>query len=120
MKSPFLAGLAVSLPLFAFAQAPSAPSEDPRTFTISDFEQFAPRNALDMVERIPGFSIRQADEESSVQQWFNDRFASYRYDQIAERAGISLAELNQSWWPDVWAGHITADGLSPLLDAHPV
>ncbi len=63
MKSPFLAGLAVSLPLFAFAQAPSAPSEDPRTFTIADFEQFAPRNALDMVERIPGFSIRQADED---------------------------------------------------------
>ena len=63
MKLPFLAGLAVSLPLFAYAQAPSAPSEDSRTFTIADFEQFAPRTALDMVERIPGFSIQQSDED---------------------------------------------------------
>ena len=32
-----------------------------RSFTPDDFAQFAPRNALDMVEEIPGFSIRQGN-----------------------------------------------------------
>ena len=32
------------------------PGEDTRIFTIADFEQFAPRTALDMVSQIPGFS----------------------------------------------------------------
>ena len=29
-----------------------------RIFTLMDFERFAPRNALDMLERVPGFAVR--------------------------------------------------------------
>lgn len=39
--------------------APAIAAPQPlRSFTPTDFAQFAPRNALDMVERIPGFVIR--------------------------------------------------------------
>ena len=67
MKYPLLAGLAVGLPLYASAQATTPPSETPTsesppTFTAADFEQFAPRTALDMLERIPGFSIQQSNQ----------------------------------------------------------
>lgn len=63
MKLFFLAGLAVSLPLSAPAQSPNEPGEDSRTFTIGDFQQFAPRTALDMVSQIPGFSISESNTE---------------------------------------------------------
>ncbi len=63
MKLYFLAGLAVSLPLSAPAQTPETPGEETRTFTVSDFEQFAPRNALDMVSQIPGFSVSGNDDD---------------------------------------------------------
>ncbi|MBO6689720.1 MAG: TonB-dependent receptor plug domain-containing protein [Henriciella sp.] len=63
MKRTFLVGLAISLPLSAPAQNLDQPDEDSRTFTSSDFQQFAPRTALDMVSQIPGFSISQSDEE---------------------------------------------------------
>lgn len=36
-----------------------------RTFTASDFERFAPRTALDMVQRIPGFTISGGSGEDS-------------------------------------------------------
>ncbi len=63
MKLYFLAGLAASLPLSAPAQTANEPGEDSRTFTIGDFQQFAPRTALDMVSQIPGFSISESDTE---------------------------------------------------------
>ena len=65
MKFPFLVGLAASLPLLAHAQTTATPGEDlaqnSQTFTAVDFEQFAPRTALDMVRQIPGFSISSDD-----------------------------------------------------------
>lgn len=44
--------------------AQTAPPADPsaRVFTPDYFEQFAPRNALDMVERLPGFAISGGDD----------------------------------------------------------
>ncbi len=39
-----------------------------REYSQSYFEQFAPRTALDMVERIPGFSIDEADEDRGLGQ----------------------------------------------------
>ena len=57
MKLYFLAGLAVSLPLSTLAQTLATPGEETRTYTIDDFQQFAPRTALDMVQQIPGFSV---------------------------------------------------------------
>ncbi len=68
MKYTFLAGLLVSLPLSVHAQEPDQTSDDARTFTIADFEQFAPRTALDMVRQIPGFSISRSDGQRGFGQ----------------------------------------------------
>ncbi|AKQ42690.1 TonB-dependent receptor [Aurantiacibacter atlanticus] len=40
----------------------------PRVFTPADFERFAPRNALDMIEEIPGFTLRSADNQRGLGQ----------------------------------------------------
>src|SRR5687768_1409311 len=34
-----------------------------RVFTLTDFARFAPRNALDMLNRVPGFSIQRQDQD---------------------------------------------------------
>lgn len=68
MKYTFLAGLLVGLPLPLYAQTSPVPGEDTRTFTIADFEQFAPRTALDMVSQIPGFSISGSDGQRGFGQ----------------------------------------------------
>jgi hypothetical protein len=54
--------LFLCLPLFA--QTPAV--EKPRTYTPADFVQFAPRTALDMLNRVPGFSIRQEDGDRGL------------------------------------------------------
>lgn len=60
-----LRALAVSL-LFvsaaAFAQSTASTKPEARTYTPADFAQFAPRTALDMLNRVPGFRIRQEDQ----------------------------------------------------------
>jgi len=40
----------------------------PRTYTPEDFARFAPRTALDMLQRVPGFSIQQAVQERGLGQ----------------------------------------------------
>jgi outer membrane receptor for ferrienterochelin and colicins len=50
----------------AFAQAIVPPDEGPRTYTPADFEQFAPRTALDMLNRVPGFSIKEEDGDRGL------------------------------------------------------
>ena len=69
-----LAGTA--LPAFAQetgdAPAPAAPSpaavDGARTYTPADFTRFAPKNALDMLRQVPGFVIREADQERGLGQ----------------------------------------------------
>ena len=68
MKYTFLAGLLVGFPLPLYAQTPATPSEDTKTFTVADFEQYAPRTALDMVSQIPGFSISGSDGQRGFGQ----------------------------------------------------
>ena len=63
MKHVFLAGFMASFPLLAYTQTPPESGEDTRIFTLADFEQFAPRTALDMVTQIPGFSISESNTE---------------------------------------------------------
>jgi len=46
---------------------PAAPVGN-RTFTPADFARFAPRTALDMLQRVPGFSIQQAVQERGLGQ----------------------------------------------------
>lgn len=61
--------LAISLvvltaPLFA----QTTPATDLRVYTPADFTQFAPRTALDMLNRVPGFGIKEEDEERGLGQ----------------------------------------------------
>ena len=65
-KSAMLAGTLVFVPLSAIAQEPETytDSSDTRTFTADDFKQFSPSTALDMVSRIPGFSIQEDNDGS--------------------------------------------------------
>ncbi len=64
----------LATPLFAIAQeAPAAPAastgvEGARTYTPEDFARYAPRTALDMLEEVPGFVIRQAVQERGLGQ----------------------------------------------------
>jgi hypothetical protein len=39
-----------------------------RVYTPADFARFAPKNALDMLRQVPGFSIREADQERGLGQ----------------------------------------------------
>src|SRR5215208_772091 len=55
--------LACLTTLSALAQTPP---EGPRTYTPADFVQFAPRTALDMLNRVPGFGIKQEAEERGL------------------------------------------------------
>jgi hypothetical protein len=51
-----------SPPASGDAAAPvSAPAGGKRVFTPADFARYAPRNALDMLEQVPGFDIRGED-----------------------------------------------------------
>src|SRR5918997_849931 len=40
--------------------------EGPKTFLPADFVRFAPRNALDMLRNVPGFTIREATQERGL------------------------------------------------------
>lgn len=70
MLSPILRTSAAFLALCAVSPAAAdTPVQPLRSFTPADFVQFAPRNALDMVEEIPGFVIRdQAGAERGLGQ----------------------------------------------------
>ena len=58
-------GQETALPAVAPAPAPVA---NGRVFTPADFTRFAPRTALDMLRQVPGFAIREADEERGLGQ----------------------------------------------------
>lgn len=47
---------------------PTAAADGVRTFYPADFAQFAPRTALDMLTRVPGFAIRQGGQERGLGQ----------------------------------------------------
>jgi hypothetical protein len=63
--------LIVSLVVFcppAFAQTATTPppAGDARSYVPADFAQFAPKTALDMLNRVPGFGIRQETDERGL------------------------------------------------------
>ena len=65
------AALALALaaaPLAAQAQTPAAETADGRVYEAADFARFAPQNALDMLNQVPGFTIRQATAERGFGQ----------------------------------------------------
>jgi outer membrane receptor for ferrienterochelin and colicins len=61
----------LACPPFALAQetAPVAPAAvTTRAYTPEDFARYSPRNALDMLEQVPGFVIREAVQERGLGQ----------------------------------------------------
>jgi hypothetical protein len=48
------------------AQTAPAAAGGSRTYVPADFAQFAPRNALDMLNRVPGFGIKEEDLERGL------------------------------------------------------
>jgi hypothetical protein len=52
----------LAVPLFTQSTAPS----EVRTYTPADFAQFAPQNALDMLNRVPGFGIKYEDGDRGL------------------------------------------------------
>ncbi|MFC0679429.1 TonB-dependent receptor plug domain-containing protein [Lysobacter korlensis] len=60
----------LSAPPFALAQTavPAPTVEGARTYTPADFERYSPRNALDMLQQVPGFVIRDAVQERGLGQ----------------------------------------------------
>ena len=68
IASPMALALAVALSAGA-AEAQSTAAAEPasdRTYAASHFERFAPQNALDMLNQVPGFAIRQATVERGL------------------------------------------------------
>lgn len=52
--------------LIALSSTAATPAEGTRSYLPADFAQFAPRNALDMLNRVPGFGIKEEDEERGL------------------------------------------------------
>lgn len=60
--------LAATLVTSGFAQTPTIadPPPEGRTYVPADFTQFAPKTAFDMLSRVPGFAVREEDEERGL------------------------------------------------------
>lgn len=64
-----LAFVALAVPGLIYAQeAAEAPDTAGRIFTPADFARFAPTNALDMLNQVPGFSVREDDQGRGLGQ----------------------------------------------------
>jgi hypothetical protein len=66
-RSLFILLVLLAGPLFAQTPAP-APSEGTHTYLPADFAQFAPQTALDMLNRVPGFTIKQEEDARGLGQ----------------------------------------------------
>jgi outer membrane receptor for ferrienterochelin and colicins len=69
-RSLCLSLMLLTVPLLA--QTPPAPAPAPvegsRTYAPADFTQFAPQTALDMLNRVPGFAIKQEEDARGLGQ----------------------------------------------------
>ncbi|MDE8650413.1 TonB-dependent receptor plug domain-containing protein [Novosphingobium album (ex Liu et al. 2023)] len=67
--APARAEAGTELPVTAEAPAPARPDAAQRqVFVPADFARFAPRNAWDILTRVPGFSIRESDTQRGLGQ----------------------------------------------------
>ena len=73
------------------AQAPAP--EGPRTFLPADFARFAPRNALDMLRQVPGFSIQAPDLRRGLGQSGGNVLVNGQ--RISGKANDALAEVSR-------------------------
>ena len=89
------------------ADAPPVAAEAPtqqggRVYTPADFERFAPRNALDMLNQVPGFAIDAGDtarrglgQATSNVLINGERFSSKSVDILTELRRISAANVER-------------------------
>ena len=61
-----LRGLIVALLVLAAPVFAQTPAEGPRIYVPADFAQFAPRTAYDMLSRVPGFGIKEEEDERGL------------------------------------------------------
>ncbi|MDP8914367.1 MAG: TonB-dependent receptor plug domain-containing protein, partial [Pseudomonadota bacterium] len=84
----------------AFAQDPPPPVAPPpanvegaRTFTPADFARFAPRNALDMLRQVPGFTIREQTQERGLGQATGNVLINGK--RVSGKSNDAIEELSQ-------------------------
>ncbi len=87
-----LAGAAL-LPVSAAAQTTPPPPAAKQVFAPEDFAHFAPRTAYDMLVRVPGFTIRSADQERGLGQASENVLING--ERIANKTGGAIAELQR-------------------------
>ena len=78
----------------AVAPAPAAtPAGGKQVYTPADFARFAPRNALDMLQQVPGFSIRRADQERGLGQASENVLLNGQ--RVPSKSGGAIAEMQK-------------------------
>jgi len=60
--------LLLAVPLLAQTPPAPVPAEGSHTYVPADFAQFAPQTALDMLNRVPGFAIKQEEDARGLGQ----------------------------------------------------
>jgi len=102
-----LASAALLAPATALAQTAPVPARDPavvpppvatpvggkRVYTPADFARFAPKNALDMLRQVPGFTINQADQERGLGQASENVLLNGQ--RVSSKSGGAIAELQK-------------------------
>src|SRR4051795_970628 len=68
VRSLLLSLMLLAVPLLAQTPPAPAPVEGSRTYVPADFAQFAPQTALDMLNRVPGFTIKQEEDARGLGQ----------------------------------------------------
>lgn len=66
LRALIVACVVLAVPAFAQTTPAPVPAEGVRTYVPADFAQFAPQTALDMLNRVPGFGIKQEDLERGM------------------------------------------------------
>lgn len=88
-----MALLPFSLAAAAQEAAPPATASGARTYSPEDFVRYAPRNALDMLEQVPGFVIREAEQQRGLGQATGNVLINGQ--RISGKSNDVLAALNR-------------------------
>jgi hypothetical protein len=83
------------VPILLASAAPAVAQEAPgkRVYPAADFARYSPRTALDMLRQVPGFVIRQAEEERGLGQASENVLLNGQ--RIASKSGGAIAELEK-------------------------
>jgi hypothetical protein len=101
LASPAAAQDQAELPAPPDATATAAPaSGSAQTYTPADFARYAPRNALDMLNQVPGFDIRESAQQRGLGQatgnvLFNGARPSSKDDIFAQLTRIPAAQVSR-------------------------